>query len=134
MPVHQTSLNLRTSKKLDVIPVTDLVNRAIEDLNVHEGLCVLFVPHTTSAIIANEHFDPNVPQDIFKALARLAPDNESWGHPEDNAPAHIKASLSSSSLSVPIQDGKLAVGQWQGLFFLDYDGPRDRKLLITVVV
>lgn len=133
MSARQHELNIRTSRKLDSVDVTDMVSRVVEDSGVASGLCVLFVPHTTAAITANEHFDPNVPRDLLKALGRAAPDDEHWDHPEENAPAHVKATLTGPSLSVPIADGRLCLGRWQGLYFLEFDGPRTRQLRVTIV-
>ncbi|MEI6914449.1 MAG: secondary thiamine-phosphate synthase enzyme YjbQ [Armatimonadota bacterium] len=130
---HHTELNIRTSRKQECVDVTDLIVRAVTDFGVDSGLCVLFVPHTTASIIANEHFDPNVAHDIVKSMGNLVPDNVQWNHPEENAPAHVKASLLSSSLSIPVVEGKLVIGRWQGLFLLEFDGPRTRQLHVTVI-
>ena len=133
MGAHQHELNIRTSRKLESVDVTEMVNRAIADSGVRQGVCVLFVPHTTAAITANEHFDPNVPGDILKALGAAVPDDGHWDHPEDNAPAHVKATLTGPSLSVPVAEGRLALGQWQGVYFMEFDGPRTRRLSVTII-
>jgi secondary thiamine-phosphate synthase enzyme len=133
MSTRHQELSIRTSKKLESVDVSDLVSRVVEESGIAEGVCVLFVPHTTAAITANEHFDPNVARDILKALGRAVPDEEQWDHPEDNAPAHVKATLTGPSLTVPVSGGKLALGQWQGLYFMEYDGPRTRRLSVTII-
>lgn len=133
MSFYSTELTINSSKKREAIDVTDLVSRAVTDAGVKEGLCILFVPHTTSSIVANEHFDPNVGRDITDTLDRLVPQDGKYGHPEGNAPAHIKSSMCGASLTVPVRDGKLMLGQWQGLFFMEFDGPRARRLIVTLM-
>ncbi len=130
---HQTDLNIHTSKKLECVEVTELINRTVGEFGVKTGVCVIFVPHTTAAVIANEHFDPNVAHDIIEALGDLVPSNKQWSHPEENAPAHVKAAILTSSLTVPVTDGRLATGRWQGIYFLEFDGPRARRLTVTVI-
>ncbi|MCC6484142.1 MAG: YjbQ family protein [Armatimonadetes bacterium] len=130
---HQTELNIHTTRKHECVDVTELISRTVSDSGIKTGVCVIFVPHTTAAVIANEHFDPNVAHDIINALDELVPTNKQWRHPEDNAPAHVKAALMTGSLSVPVTEGQLATGRWQGIYFLEFDGPRTRKLSVTVV-
>jgi len=133
LAVFQTELNLRSAKKTEALDITDLVSRAVQESGIARGICTLFVPHTTAAVIANEHFDPNVPHDILNVLAGLVPEDAAYGHPEGNAHAHIKASVAGSSLSVPVIGGALGLGRWQGIYFMEFDGPRSRQLSITVL-
>ncbi len=132
MSVYQIELNLRTVKKQECVDVTELIERTVTESGIVTGVCSIFVPHTTAAIIANEHFDPNVPRDIAKTLCSMVPDHGPWDHPEENAPAHVRASLLGSSLSVPVTSGELFLGQWQGIFFMEFDGPRSRNLKVTI--
>ncbi len=133
MAVYDALLNLRTAKKFEAMDVTDLVARAVAESGIKKGICTLFVPHTTAGISANEHFDPNVPHDILTTLAGLVPEDASYGHPEGNAPAHIKASIVGSSLCVPVREGQLALGRWQGIYLMEFDGPRSRQMHVTVI-
>lgn len=133
MPVNQSELTVRTAKRLEAIDISELINREISESGVRTGVCNLFAPHTTVAITVNEHFDPNVPQDILMALEKVAPEDAHWGHPEGNAPAHVKSTLISASISIPIRDGKLALGRWQGVYFMELDGPRSRQLVVTIL-
>ncbi|MBI1886586.1 MAG: YjbQ family protein [Chloroflexi bacterium] len=113
--------------------VTYVVNEAIQRSGAQEGICHLFVPHTTAGIIVNENADPDVLRDILEKLNDLVPASGSYHHAEGNAHAHIKASLVGQSLTLPVAGGKLALGQWQGVFLAEFDGPRDRTLVITVI-
>jgi len=113
--------------------VTSAVKEAIRRSGVGDGLCHLFVPHTTAGILVNENADPDVGRDILERLEALVPREGRYHHLEGNAYAHIKASIVGNSLTLPVMDGKLALGHWQGVFLAEFDGPRDRTLIVTVV-
>lgn len=125
-------LSIKTQAKQELIDITDRVQRAIRELGVSEGVCVVFVPHTTAAITINEHADPAVKEDILTMLDRLVPASAHYQHAEGNAHAHIRASLLGHSVTVPIEDGKIALGTWQGIFFCEFDGPRQREVWIAL--
>ncbi|MCS7197767.1 MAG: secondary thiamine-phosphate synthase enzyme YjbQ [Candidatus Bipolaricaulota bacterium] len=125
-------LSIKTQAKQELIDITDRVQRAIRELGVSEGVCVVFVPHTTAAITINEHADPAVKEDILTMLGRLVPAGAPYQHAEGNAHAHIRASLLGHSVTVPIEDGKIALGTWQGIFFCEFDGPRQREVWIAL--
>jgi secondary thiamine-phosphate synthase enzyme len=92
------------------------------------GLCHVFVPHTTAAVTINENADPSVVRDLLAKMARLVPSDEDYTHAEGNSDAHVKASLFGSSVTVPVADGKLMLGTWQGIYFCEFDGPRTRTV------
>jgi len=105
----------------------------VRESKVAAGLCVVYVPHTTAGVTINENADPSVRRDMLMALARAVPDSLPYTHGEGNAPAHVKASLVGSSVSVVIQDGRLRLGTWQGIFLCEFDGPRERHVLVKTL-
>lgn len=126
-------INIRTSAAVEFIEITDEIQSTINTNGIKEGLCHIFVPHTTAAMTVNEHADPSVIEDLSAALEQLVPHLGSYHHREGNAPAHIKASLLGSSQTLFIEGGKLVLGTWQGIFFCEFDGPRDRKIMIKIL-
>jgi secondary thiamine-phosphate synthase enzyme len=124
-------LSVRTSRQEELVDVTDLVAGAIQGWDC--AAVMIYVPHTTAGVFVNEHADPDVARDISTALERMAPTNAAYRHGEGNAPAHVKAVLVGSSQLVPVVDGRLALGTWQGIFFAEFDGPRNRRLLVVPV-
>ncbi|MCI2429631.1 secondary thiamine-phosphate synthase enzyme YjbQ [Candidatus Acetothermia bacterium] len=125
-------LVLKTQAKQEMIDITERLQRALRELGANNGVAVLFVPHTTAAITINENADPAVKEDILTALGKLVPAGAYYKHAEGNAHAHIKASLIGHSVTIPIQEGKLQLGTWQGVLFCEFDGPRTRELWLTV--
>jgi secondary thiamine-phosphate synthase enzyme len=105
----------------------------VDSSHIKSGVCHLFVPHTTAAVILNEQADPSVVEDIVAQLEAIVPQHGDYRHSEGNAPAHIKAALFGSSQMVPVEDGRLVLGTWQGIFFCEFDGPRSRNLLVKIV-
>ncbi len=126
-------LNIRTSKTTEFIDVTAQVQSMVDANGVKQGVCYVYVPHTTAAITINEHADPTVVEDITTALEKMVPASNNYLHAEGNSAAHVKASLFGSNQTVIIEDGKLALGTWQGIFFCEFDGPRNRQVLVKVV-
>ena len=114
--------------------ITHQVTQAVGRLKVDEGLCHLYVPHTTAGIVVNENADPDVGRDILERLDALVPRNGRYHHAEGNAHAHIKASLVGQSVTIPIEGGKLALGRWQGIYLAEFDGPRERTVIVTATV
>lgn len=108
------------------------INGEINKQTVQNGLCHLFVPHTTAGITINENADPDVVDDMIKGLGSLVSLRNDYRHAEGNSDAHIKASLMGFSTAVPVIDGKIALGTWQGIYFCEFDGPRRRRLLIGI--
>ncbi|MGB2982567.1 MAG: secondary thiamine-phosphate synthase enzyme YjbQ [Candidatus Bipolaricaulia bacterium] len=126
-------LVVTTQSKEELIDITPLVRRVVEGQEVASGACVVFSPHTTAGITINEHADPAVAEDLQSALSHLVPEDVSWRHLEGNSPAHVKASLIGSSAFVGVENGKLALGTWQGIFLCEFDGPRTRKVWIKTL-
>jgi secondary thiamine-phosphate synthase enzyme len=126
-------LPVETHRKEELIDVTSLVRRALEERGVSEGACLVFSPHTTAGVTLNEHADPAVAEDLLAALAGAVPENVRWRHLEGNSPAHVKTSLVGSSVLVGVEGGKLALGTWQGVFFCEFDGPRSRRVWLYVL-
>ena len=126
-------IRLRTRSAQCLEDVTEQVNEAVRGSGVDEGVCHLFVPHTTAGLVINENDDPDVGRDLLEKLEALVPSDASYHHYEGNAHAHIKSSLVGQSAAVPVADGRLALGRWQAVFFAEFDGPRERELLVTVV-
>ncbi|MCS6936061.1 MAG: secondary thiamine-phosphate synthase enzyme YjbQ [Candidatus Bipolaricaulota bacterium] len=124
-------LTIKTQAKQEIIDITERLQRALRELGIQNGVVVLFVPHTTAAITINENADPAVKEDILTALGKLVPAGPHYKHAEGNAHAHIKASLIGHSVTVPVQEGKLHLGTWQGVLFCEFDGPRTRELWLT---
>ena len=127
-----TTLQVRSSQRSEMIDVTGEVQRIVSKSGVKDGVCYLYVPHTTGAITINEGADPNVVVDILTTLDRLIPWRNNYRHMEGNAAAHIKTSLMGSSERIFIENGKLVLGTWQRIFFCEFDGPRTRKLHVKV--
>jgi len=121
-----------TSSRRQLVNVTADVKQAVRQLGVSEGLCHVFVPHTTASVVVNESADPDVVRDLVAAYATLVPDIR-FAHGEGNSDAHFLSTLLGCSVTLPIRDGRLALGTWQGVFFVELDGPRSRKVRVTAV-
>jgi secondary thiamine-phosphate synthase enzyme len=126
-------IRLRTERRTQLVDITDRVREAVRDANGASAVLV-YVPHTTAGVTINEHADPAVARDFEAALERIVADGWGWQHVEageENAPSHIRASLMSPQVLVPLDDGRLALGTWQGIFFCEFDGPRQRTVFVT---
>jgi len=130
VPSH---INVFTRGKEVLEEITQRINDVVRRSGVQEGVCYLYLPHTTAGIIINENADPSVGRDILDRLDTLVPDKGNYHHLEGNAPAHIKSTLTGLSLTVPIDNGRLALGRWQGVFICEFDGPRDRTIVVQVL-
>lgn len=129
--MEETTIRVRTSEREQILLVTQEVNSALSRLTSGDGICTLIVPHTTCAISVNENADPDVPADLIRAFRALVPDVP-FRHGEGNSDAHFLTTLIGTSLSWPFRRGKLVLGTWQGIYFIELDGPRERKLTIYV--
>ena len=127
-----TTLQVKSSQRSEMIDVTGQVQTVVSKSGIKDGICYLYVPHTTGAITINEGADPNVVVDILTTLDRLIPWRNNYRHMEGNAAAHIKTSLMGSSERIFVDNGKLVLGTWQRIFFCEFDGPRTRKLLVKI--
>jgi secondary thiamine-phosphate synthase enzyme len=126
-------LSVKTDRRTQLVDVTAQVQKVVAASGVARGVCYLYVPHTTAAITINECADPDVARDVEGALDRLIPKTGPFRHSEGNSDSHVKALLVGTSQMVLVEDGKLALGRWQGVFFCEFDGPRDRRLQVKVV-
>jgi len=127
------TLEIRTRLREEIVDLTSAVQGVVASSGAKDGLCVVFVPHTTAGVTINENADPDVRADILTALRRAVPDIIPFAHSEGNSPAHIKASLIGSSVTVIVEDGKLRLGTWQGIQFCEFDGPRARKAWVQII-
>ena len=127
-------ISLKTERKTQLVNITERVQAALGEPN-GAAAALVYVPHTTAGVTINEHADPLVARDLENALQKVVDDGWDWKHVEDpdgpNAPSHVRSSLMSTQILVPIDDGRLALGRWQGIFFCEFDGPRDRKVYVT---
>ena len=124
---------IHTRKTQEMIDITSRVGDAVQRSGITSGLCLVYVPHATAAIVINENADPNVCQDILDALGRMVPEG-AWRHDrvDNNAAAHIKATILGPSETLPVQDGTLRLGTWQSLMLVELDGPRERSVIVEV--
>jgi len=127
------TLTIPTSQREAFIDVTEQVNGIIKGTAPGSGVCVVFCPHTTAGITINECADPAVVLDMKKALGELVADGSQWQHLEGNSPAHVKASLMGSTVIVPVVEGALKLGRWQGIFLCEFDGPRTREVWVQIL-
>jgi len=127
-------LAFETRAKEVLVDITDAVQEAVRCSGIHEGLCFIFCPHTTAGLTINESADPAVRRDIIRGLDRILGDGAGWEHAEGNSPAHIKASLIGSSVTIGISDGRLVLGTWQGIFLCEFDGPRRRRVWVRLLI
>ncbi len=126
-------INVSTSKKVQLVDVTGEVEKIVQGSGVNNGVCYVFTPHTTAAITINENADPDVQRDFVLGINEMVPENLGYSHSEGNSPAHIKSSLVGCSMAVFIENGALVLGQWQGLYFCEFDGPRSRQVFVKVL-
>jgi len=127
------TFDLQTPSREAFIDITSRVEEEIEKSPVKSGICHVYVPHTTAAVTINENADPTVRQDILMTLRKAVPDSLPYAHSEGNSPAHVKSSLVGASVTLLIEDGRLALGTWQGIFFCEFDGPRRRHVYVRVL-
>ena len=127
------TLHIHTQRRTQFVDITDPVQKIVSRSGVATGICYLYVPHTTAGITINEHADPDVAADVEAALDRLIPAKGPYRHAEGNSDSHIKAILVGTSQFVFVEAGKIVLGRWQGIFFCEFDGPRERQLYIRVV-
>ena len=128
-----TTFTIKTSSQFEMIDITDRVQEIVDKTGVQNGVCHVFVPHTTAAVTINENADPAVPRDILTILDRLVPLSGGYRHTEGNSAAHAKSSLVGASETVFVTDGRLILGTWQSLFFCEFDGPRSRRVIVRAI-
>jgi secondary thiamine-phosphate synthase enzyme len=128
-----TSFDVTTHVRTELLDITDKVKDAVTQSKVGSGMCFVYVPHTTAAVTVNESHDADVASDITAALSKLVPHRAGYAHSEGNSDAHIKAAMVGSCQAIPVEEGRLALGRWQGVFFCEFDGPRQRRVQIQVM-
>ena len=126
-------ISVHTNGRTEILDITSEIQKIVQENNIEEGLCYIFVPHTTAAITLNENVDESVKEDILKKLNEVIPFQDGYHHLEGNSAAHVKSSLIGSSISVIIESGQLKLGTWQGVCFCEFDGPRTRSVWIKII-
>jgi len=126
-------LSVKTRERTELIDITSNIDQLIQKSGTDQGLCMVYVPHTTAAVTINESADPSVKSDILMVLNQIIPWEENYRHLEGNSPAHIKSTLVGSSELIAIENRRLILGTWQGIFFCEFDGPRTRKVDVRIV-
>lgn len=127
------TIKIKTNMREQFIDITQDVKRFVREANIEKGLVIVYSPHTTAGITINESYDPDVQRDMIIHLNKLVPSTANKFHAEGNSDAHIKTSLMGSSCTIPIIDSELVLGTWQGIYFCEFDGPRNRKVIIHIV-
>ncbi|MGI6485267.1 MAG: secondary thiamine-phosphate synthase enzyme YjbQ [Tepidanaerobacteraceae bacterium] len=127
------TITIETREQNQMIDITSIVGKIVRESGVQQGVCFVFVPHTTAAVTINENADKDVPRDILNTLSKLVPYKDNYKHMEGNADAHVKATLIGNTASVIINNGVLVLGTWQSIFFCEFDGPRTRKVIVKVI-
>ena len=125
-------LHVKTKHRTQLVDITNEVQRIVQNSGAKSGICFLYVPHTTAGVLINEHADPDVASDAEGAMDGLVPDDPQFKHAEGNSDSHVKTMLVGMSQFVFIENGKLALGRWQGIFFAEFDGPRERSLFVKI--
>jgi len=126
-------LRVQSKSKTELVDITQGVQRLVAESGVRSGVCYIYVPHTTSGITINENTDPNVGRDILKELNKVIPFDDNYSHGEGNSAAHIKSTIVGVSKAVMVEEGRLALGTWQAVFYCEFDGPRDRRVFVKVM-
>jgi len=121
-------INVKTSSRTEFVDITAKVQNAVQESGLQSGLCMVYVPHTTGAVTINESADPSVKRDILMVLNQMVPWKADYRHLEGNSPAHVKSTLVGASELIMVENGRLVLGTWQGIFFCEFDGPRTRKV------
>lgn len=126
-------MGIRTSGRTDFLNITSKVQEAVDKSGVRDGICLVFVPHTTAAVTINEGADPDVVRDIEKQMDKMVPWSAGYAHMEGNSAAHIKTSMAGTSETVIVQGGRLLLGTWQQIYFCEFDGPRNRRIWVKTI-
>ncbi len=128
-----TKLNVSTANHTQMLNITDMIQTAVDDSGVKTGICTVFIPHTTAAVTINENADPDVVRDFTMEINKIVPWEDGYRHMEGNSAAHLKASMIGFSEQIIIENGRLVLGTWQGVYFCEYDGPRRRNVYVKIL-
>lgn len=126
-------ISISTDSRVQIVDITSQVSEAVRKAGVAAGICVVYCPHTTAAITINENYDPDVKLDMCKGLKHLVPEGQNFRHSEGNSDSHIQTALVGPSQTLIIDRGEVVLGQWQGIFFCEFDGPRKRTFLVKTI-
>ena len=126
-------INIRTHNRVELIDITDRAQSIVSKSKIKDGVCFVFCPHTTAGLTINENADPSVQGDIISVFNKLAPEGAGYSHTEGNADSHVKSSVFGSALTIFIENGQLALGTWQGIYFCEGDGPRSREVWVKII-
>jgi secondary thiamine-phosphate synthase enzyme len=126
-------ISIESSYKSEMLDITERVAEEVMKLGIRDGLCTVFTPHTTASIVLFEKTDPRLRRDFLSALSRIAPADSLYSSEGDNTPAHIKSTLCGPRIVIPVKDGQLFLGEWQAIFFCEFDGPRNREYIVQVI-
>lgn len=132
MFIENYTFSLRTERREQFLPITDEIINYVKKSGIKIGWCKVFVPHTTAGVTINENADPDTLKDVLMVLNELVPQNRRFLHSEGNSDAHVKSTLVGVNAEIPIQNGQLQLGQWQGVFFTEFDGPRTRRVIVVI--
>lgn len=127
------SLEVKTSFHTQMLDITKDIEKIIKESKIKNGSCIVFIPHTTAAVTINENADPDVQKDFIRAINKLVPWEDDYLHSEGNSAAHLKASMIGFSEQMMIEKGRLLLGTWQGIYFVEFDGPRNRKVWVSII-
>lgn len=127
-------LTLTTKSKTGIIDITREIKEAVITSGIKEGICVVFTPHTTAGVLISENVDPRLQRDLLGSLSRIAPDDIRYAHGGGNGAAHIKSARTGVNVTIPVSDGQPILGQWQGVLFAEFDGPRDARTIVIKVI
>ncbi|WP_304944336.1 secondary thiamine-phosphate synthase enzyme YjbQ [Vallitalea guaymasensis] len=127
-------IQVKTNKHVEMIDITSKVQNIIESEGVEDGICTVFIPHTTAGVTINENADPDVTRDMLMEMNKIVPLEDGYRHMEGNSAAHIKSSMMGFSETIIIKEGRLLLGTWQGIYFCEFDGPRNRKTMINIII
>jgi len=126
-------ITIKTNTQTQILDITTQVQKVVGESGIAEGLCCVFIPHTTAGVTINENADPSVKQDIVMELNKVIPFDDNYSHLEGNSAAHIKASIIGSSVNIPVKNNYLLLGTWQGICFCEFDGPRQRHFYVKII-
>ncbi len=126
-------IRVRTTKHTSFVNITNQVKEIVKNSGVKSGICIVYVPHTTACVFINEGADPDVIRDITYSIEKLIPWRDNYAHSEGNSAAHIRSAIIGNSRVIPIEDGDLVLGTWEAIFLAEFDGPRERKVIVKVI-